>query len=147
MFVSDYPISTFARTQIQRNFPDLVYYLRYDILSPSLIANGVLRDEDIEQLALETWTNSQRMTFILNDVILKGSTRNLRSFLECLEENNYAIYAKKIREAGALGKYQEIQEQQQQARATRNAKASSMPNFSINDNQPLISFQEESDNV
>ena len=110
LYVLEDVLSPLARYQIQFNFGDLIYYLRYDRLEASLFSKSVLHAFDVEILK-SLQTNHEQMTYILKDVILKGNNRTLRLFLEALEENNYSVHAKRIRNTNSLGLYSDRQEQ------------------------------------
>ena len=93
-----------ARFQITSNFPHLIYYLRYARLEPSLISTGVLHPFDVEHL-LHVNTNHDKVAYLLTEIILKGSNRNLRIFLQCLEDCDYKVHADKIRNTSPIAYY------------------------------------------
>ena len=134
--LSEDTLSQEARSRILRNFDRFIYYLRYDKLSPALIAKGVLTLVDIENLSRVDLTNSQRIAYIFNEVILKGTNNTLRLFLEALEENDYTVHANTIRATSVLDKYPGTTTQ-------RNMKSKSMSHVNKNGYQALTLGEED----
>ena len=132
LFVLPDVLSRLARFQITSNFPHLIYYLRYGRLEPSLISTGVLHPYDIEHVS-HINTNHDKVSYLLNEIILKGSNRTLRLFLQCLEDCDYKVHADKIRNTSPTYYNEKMQPARAEGRSvTENrVRALSTPNVAV----------------
>ena len=140
-------LSRLARFQITSNFPHLIYYLRYARLEPSLISTGVLHPFDVEHL-LHVNTNHDKVAYLLTEIILKGSNRNLRIFLQCLEDCDYKVHADKIRNTSPIAYYSSRQSEGTGDRSGNDRlRALSTPNVAVGAFKLAVEMSDVDDNA